>query len=151
MHLSDNTILLTGGSSGIGLALAERLLALGIEVVICGRRADALEAARQHLPRLHVQVADTGAEADRSRLVDTLSLRQQLAGTSVEVIEMVPPAVVSNLGGKHDFGVPTAEYADSVIAQLREGRPELTYGLSAKTSQASRAELDQMFEQMNRR
>jgi uncharacterized oxidoreductase len=79
----------------------------------------------------------------------TQSLRHQLRGTSVEVIEIVPPAVKSNLGGSHDFGVPTDEYADSVMAQLAEGRPETTYQFSAEASQASRAQLDAIFERMN--
>jgi uncharacterized oxidoreductase len=38
----------------------------------------------------------------------TLSLRQQLSGTPIEVIEIIPPAVDTDLGGPglHTFGVP---------------------------------------------
>jgi uncharacterized oxidoreductase len=46
MKQRDNTILLTGGSSGIGMALAKRFVAAGNQVIITGRRADALRAAR---------------------------------------------------------------------------------------------------------
>lgn len=79
----------------------------------------------------------------------TLSLRHQLRGTSVEVVEVIPPAVYSNLGGSHQFGVPTDEYADSVMAQLAEGRPEVTYQFSAQAAQGSRADHDAMFARMN--
>jgi uncharacterized oxidoreductase len=34
MHISGNTILITGGSSGIGVALAERFFAAGNEVIV---------------------------------------------------------------------------------------------------------------------
>ena len=39
MDLGSNTVLITGGASGIGFALAERFLAAGSEVILCGRRA----------------------------------------------------------------------------------------------------------------
>ena len=54
MQRSGNTILLTGGSSGIGLALAERLLQAGNQVIVTGRRAAMLEEAKRKVPGLCV-------------------------------------------------------------------------------------------------
>jgi uncharacterized oxidoreductase len=240
MQLTGNTILLTGGSSGIGLALAARLIQAGNQVIVTGRRSNLLDQLREKLPAVITMPSDVGNAAERRSLAETvikrfpslnvlinnagiqrkvdllksepwedtreeiavnlegpihlvsllmphllqqprpvivnvssglafvplaaapvysatkaaihsytLSLREQLRATALEVVEVIPPAVHSNLGGKHDFGVPTDEYADSVMAQLAEGRAEITYQFSATTSQASRAELDAIFTRMN--
>src|SRR5215510_6203156 len=42
--LKDKRILVTGGGSGLGAAMGRRFLALGAELVICGRKLDRLEA-----------------------------------------------------------------------------------------------------------
>ena len=46
-NLSGKVFVVTGGSRGLGLALAQGLLAQGAKVVICGRKAEGLDAARQ--------------------------------------------------------------------------------------------------------
>lgn len=240
MQLVGRTVLLTGGSSGIGLALAQRLLAAGATVIATGRREDALEQARAQCPTLRTFVNDVGDRAERERLaawiereqiaVDMLinnagiqkhldaadlrdweasseelrinleapmhltslllpalraresawvinvssglafaplarvpvycatkaalhsftqSLRYALRESNVRVIEVIPPAVRSNLGGSHDFGVPTDEYADSVMEGLAQDREEIAYQFSAQASGASRAQLDEMFRRLN--
>ncbi len=45
MKLQGNTMLITGGSAGIGLAMAKEFAGLGNRVIITGRNADKLEAA----------------------------------------------------------------------------------------------------------
>jgi uncharacterized oxidoreductase len=81
----------------------------------------------------------------------TLSLRHQLAQTPIRVVEIVPPAVNTDLGGPglHTFGVPVEEFADAVMARLRAGDAEIPYGFSAQASRASREELDELFRGMN--
>ena len=69
MNLANNTILLTGGASGIGLALATRFLQAGSEVIICGRRADKLAEAQQRYPGLHTRTCDLANAAERKELV----------------------------------------------------------------------------------
>lgn len=74
MDTRGNTIVITGGTSGIGLGLAERFLALGNRVVICGRREDRLNSIRTRLPGIATRVCDLRIEAQRlgfARLVAT--------------------------------------------------------------------------------
>lgn len=52
MKLQGNTILITGGSAGIGLSLAKEFVALGNEVVVTGRNAEKLAAAAREVPGL---------------------------------------------------------------------------------------------------
>lgn len=61
MQMTGNTIFVTGGSSGIGRALAEQFHALGNQVIIAGRRADLLaDVARAHpgMAFVAIDVAD---------------------------------------------------------------------------------------------
>ncbi|MDB5605983.1 MAG: short-chain dehydrogenase/reductase [Bradyrhizobium sp.] len=58
MKMSGNTILITGGSSGIGFELAKQLLALGNTIVVSGRNAHNLEAARGKLRGFHAIQSD---------------------------------------------------------------------------------------------
>ncbi|MBU6122164.1 SDR family oxidoreductase [Hymenobacter siberiensis] len=69
MNLATNTILLTGGASGIGLALAIRFLQAGSTVIIVGRRADKLAEAQQRYPGLITRQGDIATAAERTELV----------------------------------------------------------------------------------
>jgi uncharacterized oxidoreductase len=69
MKMESNTVLITGGATGIGLALAERFLRAGSEVIVCGRREDRLREAKQRHPRLHTRICDVSNEADRRSLL----------------------------------------------------------------------------------
>ncbi len=53
MKLEHRTVLITGGTSGIGLELARQLLARGNTVLVTGRDQNRLDAAAQALPGLH--------------------------------------------------------------------------------------------------
>jgi uncharacterized oxidoreductase len=241
--MTGNTILITGGGSGIGLALAKRFASRGNQVVISGRRAEALAKAKHETPALEFLQADVSIEAGRQALVEealarfpalnvlvnnagiqnrpapllqpqdwashrtelatnldaplhltmlllphlakapfgavvnvtsglafapyaimptycltkaalhsfTLSLRHQLRDTALDVVEIVPPAVNTDLGGPglHTFGVDVDAFADSIFARLDKGETEVGYETSEVRRLASRQELDAYFAQMN--
>ena len=220
MNITGNTILITGGGSGIGRALAEALQAKGNTVIVAGRRQAALDEvttanpgmqsitldiqdkagiesfAREVVARFpslnvvlnnagimkpeNVPAADNLAIAEETiatnllgpiRLTTallphliaqpraavltvssglafvplaatptysatkaaihswSLGLRQQLKGTSVEVIEIAPPYVQTELLGPHQASdpeaMPLAEFTEEVMSIL-ETQPEAT-------------------------
>jgi uncharacterized oxidoreductase len=243
MQLDSNTVLVTGGASGIGLALAERFLQAGSEVVICGRREEKLREAQAKHPGMKIRVCDVADPAGRLALRDwvvsefprlnvlvnnagiqrriqlqheewaptqqeiginfeapvhlsmlflphlssqerptilnvtsglsfvpmasapiysatkaalhsfTLSLRHQLSATPIQVVEIIPPAVNTDLGGPglHTFGVSVDEFIDAVMTRLQAGDLEIPYGFAEQASRASRGELDAIFQRMNSR
>ena len=58
MKLTKNTILITGGGSGIGLELAKQLLNLGNTIIITGRDVAKLKKAQEILPQIHTIQSD---------------------------------------------------------------------------------------------
>jgi uncharacterized oxidoreductase len=58
MKLSNRTILITGGSAGIGLAFALKFLELGNEVIVTGRRQAVLDQVKAKYPKLHAIQSD---------------------------------------------------------------------------------------------
>jgi uncharacterized oxidoreductase len=69
MQLVGHTILITGGSEGIGFELAKALAPDNI-VIICGRSAVKLERAKSALPQVMTEVCDITDEAQRDELVE---------------------------------------------------------------------------------
>ena len=68
MKTSGNTILITGGATGIGFALAEAFVKAGNKVLICGRRKARLEEAKEKLPQIQVRQCDLSRKEDRESL-----------------------------------------------------------------------------------
>jgi len=216
MKTTGNTVLITGGTSGIGLGLALRFLEAGNKVIVAGRRkelldqittdhpgieaivldvtdptsiADARETVTSTYPELNVLVNNAGImlpenllDADSLRVSEdtvttnllgpirmvnaflpllvnkddavvmnvssglafvplpitptynaskaaihsfTESLRVQLTGTCVQVIELVPPAVRTTLMGQQDSeqAMPLEDFLSEVMTLLRT-RPD---------------------------
>lgn len=246
MELSGNTVLITGGATGIGFAVADRLIKLGNTCIVCGRRLDRLEEARKRIPGLNIIQCDISKEEQRNALFEwidanfkemnvlvnnagiqrkinlaegmagieknedeieinlrsqiylaarfipmlrrrakaaiinvssglgfvpmaafpiysatkaairsfTMSLRQQLKGTSISVFEVIPPTVHdTELKGKpipkSDYSISAAEMADAIIAGLRNDQYEIAAGASKGWISASREELDRFFSGIN--
>ena len=107
MNLMGKRVLITGGSSGIGLAIAEAMLAKGAKVVISGRRPDALKAAADQLRTsggsVDIIAADVATEQGRMATL-TLAL-WKLGGLDV---------LVNNAGG-----VRAGRLDDTTEAEIR--------------------------------
>src|SRR5436190_21981094 len=68
MKLSGRTILITGGSAGIGLAFALKFLELGNEVIVTGRRQALLDEVKAKYPKLHTIQSDVADPAQIAAL-----------------------------------------------------------------------------------
>lgn len=239
MQLSGNKILITGGASGIGLAMAERFLREENTVIICGRRHEVLQAAQAQFPALIIKSCDLADATERMNFFQWIqqehadvnvlvnnagiqqwmdpddpqflekalaeiainieapihltklflqlpalhtimnvtsglsmvplvkvpvysatkafmhsfnwSLRHLLRNKKVEVIEIVPPALNTDLGGKgiHDFAPPVAPFIEDIFNQLKEGKQTLTHGFTENMAKAGAEILQPVFTRMN--
>jgi uncharacterized oxidoreductase len=73
MQMTGNTILVTGGGTGIGRGLAEAFHRLGNQVVIAGRRVELLKAVAEANPGIRYLSLDQGDPADIRRFAIELS------------------------------------------------------------------------------
>jgi uncharacterized oxidoreductase len=82
----------------------------------------------------------------------TLSLRHLLKEKNIDVIEIIPPALNTDLGGKgiHDFAPPVSGFIDSVFQQLEEDKKEITYESSGYMLNAGAEQLREAFKRMNK-
>jgi uncharacterized oxidoreductase len=239
MKITNKKILVTGGATGIGFALAERFIKDSNTVIICGRRESALEEAAGKLPSLLTKVCDLSSEKERESLYSwvaenhadlnilvnnagiqnwmtitdpdffskakeeitinieapvhltylfqhlpalstimnvtsglsfvpltktpiysgtkaffhsfTITLRHLLKEKNIDVIEIIPPALNTDLGGKgiHDFAPPVAGFIDSIFEQMEQGKEELTYGFTDAMAKAGSEIFKPAFEKVN--
>jgi uncharacterized oxidoreductase len=95
MQLTGNKILITGGSSGIGLALAERFLALGNQVIITGRNENKLREIQQKHPNIIIFKSDLTKQID----LDTLALFIEKEHTDLNIL-------INNAGIQYNYQFP---------------------------------------------
>ena len=81
----------------------------------------------------------------------TLSLRRQLKDANIEVIEIIPPALNTDLGGKgiHDAYPPVSAFIETIFEQLKNGSLELTFGMSEGRLKANNETVVHGFNMMN--
>ena len=81
----------------------------------------------------------------------TQSAQYLLRSKNIEVIEMIPPALNTDLGGKglHDAAPPVSDFIESVFQQLKEGKTELVFGFSEAMAKAGPEEIKNAFNRLN--
>jgi uncharacterized oxidoreductase len=81
----------------------------------------------------------------------TISLRHLLKSKNIDVVEIIPPALNTDLGGKgiHDSFPPVGDFIESIFGQLKEGKKELVFGFSEAVSKAGPEDLKATFNRMN--
>src|SRR6185312_1204055 len=236
---NKNKILITGGASGIGRAMAERFLKENNTVIVCGRRVHVLQELSDTLPGIITRRCDLASASEREDLfawvnrahpdlnvlvnnagiqnwmrVDdadfftrtkteisinieaplhltalfinlpslhtimnvtsglsfvplakvpvysaskaflhsfTLSLRHLLKARKIDVIEIIPPARNTDLGGKgiHDQAPPVGDFIEAIFEQLQQGKQDLSFGFSEAMTKAGPEELKNAFARMN--
>lgn len=255
LDISSSTVLITGGSSGIGLGLAKNFVQEGASVIITGRREKQLKEAAEELNRLgtkkvvyrvndverieerlalynwiiseypetNILVNNAGIQQrhpfipnevisenisweEREKEIQinicapmhlshlfithfrqmkkktaiinvssglaftplalipiysatkaaihsfTMSLRYELVNAipTIQVYEVIPPAVQTNLGGSHAFGEPLDEYCEATFQRLKKGEQEIGYKNSDEGRKLkSREESDNRFIVLN--
>lgn len=234
----ESEVLITGGTSGIGLGLAERFLGAGARVVVTGRTSSKLAIANDRLtfvasdigserdrialaarvaellPRLNVVINNAGIQRrvglaaddapwpERQEEIDillagpihlnhlliprllshgrpsmianvssggafvpqvfaptysackaaihsyTMVLREALANTSCQVVEIIPPAVQTHLGGAAPHGAPLNAFCDTVFSGLTAGRERIGFRFTeAETFVAAEKPYQDLFRQ----
>jgi uncharacterized oxidoreductase len=68
MKITGNTILITGGATGVGFSLARTLVNAGNKVIICGRRESKLREAKDRISQIHTIVCDVSKKEERESL-----------------------------------------------------------------------------------
>jgi NAD(P)-dependent dehydrogenase (short-subunit alcohol dehydrogenase family) len=126
LNLTGQRIMVVGGGSGMGLALAERALAQQAEVILVGRSASRLEAAQEHLQplgRVATMQADVTCEAQVERLFQQAGPLDHLVCTAADIrgaYELLPQLTVEAL----DRAVRSKVTAPIMLA--KHGAPRLS-------------------------
>jgi uncharacterized oxidoreductase len=81
----------------------------------------------------------------------TLSARYLLKEKNIELIELIPPALNTDLGGigLHDHAPPVSDFVNGVFEQLKEGKTEISFALSVGMATGGPAELKGIFDRLN--
>jgi uncharacterized oxidoreductase len=73
MELTNNTVLITGGTSGFGLEFTKRFLEMGNTVIITGRDQEKLDKAKKLFPEVHTFKSDVANISAIAALFETVT------------------------------------------------------------------------------
>jgi uncharacterized oxidoreductase len=116
MKLRQKTILITGGTSGIGLELARQLLARGNTVIITGRDQAKLDQTTRALPGVHAFRSDVSDPADIATLHDSVLAQFPALDTLINNAGIMRNL---NLNQDHDLKDVTCEIEINLSGPVR--------------------------------
>jgi gluconate 5-dehydrogenase len=102
-ELGGQVALITGGSRGLGLQMAQALGEMGCHVVITARKADELGEAQSHLQALGIKATTIVSDLQRAEAVKPLVDETLAAGGQIDIL-------VNNAGAT--WGAPAEDYPD---------------------------------------
>ncbi len=103
MKINGNTILITGGATGIGFELVQAFVKEGNDVIICGRREHKLKDAKSKLPQIHTRVCDLSKENEREALYnwvksDFKDINILVNNAGIQRIDLLRNKLTTNFG-----------------------------------------------------
>ncbi len=124
--LAGQRILVTGGGSGLGLAMATRFAELGAQLLLCGRRADVLDASASQLRAAGAQVDTAVCDVRDAAAVEAM-VDAQWAAAPIDVL-------VNNAAATFIARTETlsARAADAVLATSLHGALYCTLALGKR-------------------
>jgi uncharacterized oxidoreductase len=132
MELTKNTILITGGTSGIGYELAKQLQKRGNKIIITGRDQAKLKRAKELLPQIHTIQSDVSQPKDIEMLLSTI--KRDFADTNMLINNagiMRNINVHENQGGLDDL---TREIETNLCGPIRMVKTFLSHLKSKPTA-----------------
>jgi len=117
MRIDGKTILITGGATGIGFALAKTFYQHGARVAVCGRREKALEEAKLRLPPLKTYICDvTNPAATRALLSE---MEERLGGVDILINNAAVFYASEQLDGDDDPSAIATEININLVAPIQ--------------------------------
>jgi len=116
MKTSGNTILITGGATGIGFSLAETLVSANNQVIICGRREDKLAEAKIKLPQIQTKVCDVSKEKERESLFTWA--KDNFTDLNILINNAGVQKIIDFKKGAQDLFIGENEIETNLIAQI---------------------------------
>ena len=117
MDLTGNTVLITGGSAGIGLALAKKFVELKNDVIITGRTQEKLESAAVAVPGVDTIRCDAADVKDIAAMADRVKKNHPKLNVLVNNAGIFLYKNLSKSGG--DLSALTAEVDINVSGPIR--------------------------------
>lgn len=117
MKLKNNTVLITGGSSGIGLELSKVLIQKGNKVIICGKSNDKLVTAKRIIPQIITY------QCDLSNSQDCIDFAKRIKENHPDLNILINNAAVANkidfISEENSIELAENEYKTNLIAPIR--------------------------------